>query len=146
MKKEDKIYLQRLEFGDETQILDMISKDEELKDTFSGGNNTISRLMNSIYSAIIKKGNQDVGFVMIVNNEKTDTNEIDMGILKQYRSKGYGTEALRILKQIIIENELDIEIQIKKLNIGAIKSVINNGFVLTKEKEECNYYGIERKR
>lgn len=146
MKKKEEIYLQRLDDNDLTKILDMIYSDEDLKKTFIGEKNTRSRLLNSIYAAIIKKENTDIGFVMLVDNERTNKSEIDMGILKAYRNKGYGTEVLRQLKSIIISNELDIEIQIKKLNMGAIKSVLNNGFVLKSQNQECNYYGIDRKR
>lgn len=142
MKKNSEIFLQRIDFGDEKQVLDMIASDEELKNTFSGGKNTISRLINSIYTALIKKEEESIGFVMLVNNPKTDVNEIDMGILEKYRSKGYGTIALKLLKEIIIQNELQVEVQIKKVNIGAIKSTLNNGFVLAKEDKDHNYYVI----
>lgn len=141
----EKIYLEKLYGNDEKKILDMIFSDDDLRKTFMGDKNTQSRLINSVYSALIKKEDIDVGFVMLVENMRTNKYEIDMGILKEYRSKGYGTEALKILKGIILNNKLDVEIQIKKVNIGAIKSVLNNGFTLCREDVTCNYYGLNKK-
>jgi len=138
----DDIYLYRLEYNEQHEILNLINKDIDLHNTFSGERNTISRILNADYIALIKKGNINIGFVMLVNNLKTNMYEIDMGILKKYRNKGYGTQVLSILKSIILKNKIKTEIQIKKTNIGAIKSVLKNGFILSKNDKNCNYYTL----
>ena len=62
------VYLERLEIGDEQPILDMIQQDAILQRTFNGGRNTLTRLINSDYSAMINNGEENVGFVMLVYN------------------------------------------------------------------------------
>lgn len=140
MKESNNIQLERLDYKDQNKILDLINSDSDLKKTFSGGRNTMARLLNTDYAAFIKKENKTIGFIMLVNNGKTNKYEVDIGILKAYRKKGYGSEALSLLKKIIKKNKLNIEIQIKKNNIAAIKSVLNNGFSLIRDDNMCNYY------
>ena len=101
MASKENVRLSRLEYGQEGQILEMIRNDEELRSTFSGRRNTISRLVHTDYSALIKVGRKNVGFVMLVANDQTGKHEIDMGVLSQYRGKGYGSQALAYLKKII---------------------------------------------
>ena len=138
-----KIRLNRLEDRDLNQILNMINSDEGLKTTFSGGGNTVQRVLDSVYAALIKNVNTTVGFVMITENPKNGKLEIDMGVLEKYRGMGYGTKAMELLKDIILYNELKVEVQIKKTNKAAIKSVLNNGFTLCKQDKLCNYYTVE---
>ena len=127
-----------------TKIIDMIYKDIDLQMTFSGDKNTQSRLLNTKFSALIKKEDKDIGFVMIVHNARTNIDEIDMGILGKYRGKGYGSQALAQLKQIILNNseKLDIEIETKIVNEAAIRSVMKNGFELYRQSEECLYFRL----
>ena len=110
--------------------------------TFAQDRGIRSRLANSCYTAIVEYDNKDIGFVMIVNNPRTNKNEVDMGILKEYRGKGYGTEALGILKDIIVANELEVEIQTKRKNVAAITSMVYNGFKLVRDDKEHYYYTI----
>ena len=79
---------------------------------------------------------------MIVNNPRTNINEIDMGVLKKHRGKGYGTEALGILKEIILDNSLEVEIQTKRINVAAITSIVYNGFKLIRDDKDYYYYSI----
>ena len=143
MSENKNIYLDRLDYDRQHEILDLVQSDTALRNTFTGKRNTISRLLNACYVAFIKLGNEDIGFVMIVNNPRNDMNEIDMGIIEKHKGKGYGTCALSILKNIIIENDLDITIQTSKDNIAANKSVINNGFSLSRNDKDCNYYVLD---
>lgn len=138
------IMLKRLNFNEETQIIDVIYHDVDLQQTFGSDKNIRSRLLNSCYAALIKKDEKTIGFIMIVNNTRTNVNEVDIGILKGYRNKGYGTAALSILKNIIINNELEVEIHAKKQNINAIKSIEKNNFVLLKKDQHYNYYTLPK--
>ena len=49
--------------------------DEELKNTFNRERGIISRLINSCYVAMIEYQNEEIGFVMIVNNQITSKNQ-----------------------------------------------------------------------
>ena len=143
MSKDINLYLDRLDYDRQHEILDLIQSDATLRDTFTGERNTISRLLNACYVAYIKLGNEDIGFVMIVTNPRNYINEIDMGIIEKYRSNGYGTMALGMLKDLIIENGLEVLIQTSKENIAANKSIINNGFSLSRNDKDCNYYVLD---
>lgn len=143
MSNDINIYLDRLDYDRQHEILDLIQSDATLRDTFTGERNTISRLLNACYVAYIKLGNEDIGFVMIVTNPRNYINEIDMGIIEKYRSNGYGTIALGMLKDLIIENGLEVLIQTSKENIAANKSIINNGFSLSRNDKDCNYYVLD---
>ena len=143
MNKNLEIYLDRLDYDRQHEILDLIQSDATLRGTFTGSRNTVSRLLNACYVAFIKLGNEDVGFVMIVNNPRNGMNEIDMGIIEKHRGKGYGTVALGMLKDLIIDNGLDISIQTYKDNIAANRSILNNGFSLSRNDKDCNYYILD---
>lgn len=140
MPKKTNIELQKLEANDQAIVLDIIRGDEELRNTFLGMRNTITRIANSGYTALIKKGSTIVGFIMLVYNFETGKYEIDLGILEKYRYMGYGSQALAQLKQIILNQheKLDIEIQTSRINEPAIRSIVKNGFELY--KEDKNYY------
>mgnify|MGYP003500272630 CR=1 FL=1 len=142
MAKKENVKLNKLEFGEERVVLDMIHADEGLKSTFSGSRNTLTRIANADYTALIKVGNKTVGFIMLVYNGRTDKHEIDMGILSEHRGKGYGTIALGKLKQLIIANGLNVDIQTRQVNEAAIKSIVKNGFVLYKQDQECYYFKL----
>ena len=143
MSENKNIYLDRLDYDRQHEILDLVQSDATLRETFTGNRNTISRLLNACYVAFIKLDNEDIGFVMIVTNPRNYINEIDMGIIEKYRSNGYGTIALGMLKDLIIENGLEVLIQTSKENIAANKSIINNGFSLSRNDKDCNYYVLD---
>ena len=143
MSNDINLYLDRLDYDRQHEILDLIQSDSTLRDTFTGERNTVSRLLNACYVAFIKLGNEDIGFVMVVTNPRNDINEIDMGIIEKHKGKGYGTVALGILKDIIIENGLEVSIQTSKENIAANKSIISNGFSLSRNDKDCNYYVLD---
>jgi len=124
------------------QILKMINSDEELRNVFAGQTNTIKRIANACYTAFIEHEKDIVGFVMLVVNERTNTIEADVGVLKKYRKLGYGTEALGILKEIVIANNLTVEAQVQNTNTAAIKSVIRSGGELVRQDEEHSYYAF----
>ena len=138
------ITLKKLLLNEENKVIDLILSDNKLEDTFGGMHNTLSRLVNSWYTCHILLDDVVIGFAMIVHNPKTEVNEVDMGILSKYRNKGYGTIALGKLKDIIVKNNLEVEVQVKKENISAIRTVLLNGFKKTREDETCNFYKIKK--
>ena len=144
MKKN--VTLKTLNIGEEQKILEMIRSDEILSDTFGTGIDRMYRLAETTYAAIIKDGNTPVGFIMMADPHQTDTHEIDIGILKDYQKQGYGSEALKLLKEIIINNHIKTSVQVNKCNIPAIKTVTNNGFTLVNSDENYNFYTLETKK
>ena len=136
------IKLEKLEYNNQNKVLDIINNDENLKDTFGGDNNTISRILNASYIAIIKKEKTDIGFIMIVDNNST--NEIDLGIINKYQNQGYGTYALSLLTDIITKEKIEVKIQVQNTNIKAIKVVLKNGFKLIEQNEKYNYYSYNK--
>mgnify|MGYP003303878989 CR=1 FL=1 len=144
MANKDNIKLQRLNYGEEGLVLKLIHKDEILRETFAGSRNTVTRIANSAYTALIKKDKTTIGFIMLVENGRTQKFEIDMGILSQYRGKGYGSQALSQLKRIILNSpdKLDVEIQTRIVNEPAIRSILKNGFVLSRQDGECVYFKL----
>ena len=60
MKKYDDIYLYRLKDSQQHEVLALINQDSDLKNTFSGGRNTMSRIFNAGYVAFIKKKEGDL--------------------------------------------------------------------------------------
>lgn len=140
---EQLISLKRVQLDDSnslTEILNLINGDEELQNVFSGQKNTMTRLLNASYVAFIQNKNQNIGFVMIVNNERTNTQEVDMGILEDFRNLGYGTKALELLKEVVEKNRIMVEVQIQNTNMLAIRTVEKNGCKLIRQTEEYNYY------
>ena len=107
-KNTNRVRLKVLDYSEQQKILEMINSDEALKNTFSGDRNTIGRIFNSLYTAIIKDGSKEVGFIMIVYNGRTGKNEIDLGILTKYRNMGYGTKVLELLKDIKEKREAEV--------------------------------------
>ncbi len=142
MTKVNNVRLQQLEFGTESIVFQIINDDTVLKNTFGGGRNTLSRVANSDYTALIKVGKKTVGFVMLVHNDITDKYEVDIGITKEHRGKGYGSKALEKLKLIIQNCNLDVKVQTRNINESAIKIILKNGFVLCDRDEEFSYYTL----
>ena len=54
MSENKKIYLDRLDYDRQHEILDLVQSDATLRETFTGSRNTISRLLNACYVAYIK--------------------------------------------------------------------------------------------
>lgn len=140
------ITLNRLDYNEQGIILDIINKDSTLCQTFKGKENTISRIINSSYAATINKNNTIIGFIMLVYNQRTNSHEIDLGILEKYQNYGYGTIALGKMKDLIQRENVDISIQVKKENTPAIRIVTKNNFTLVDEDEHHNYYGVKSLR
>ena len=73
---EKNVRLRKLDFNEGIKVIDIINQDEDLKNTFAQERIVRSRLANSCYSALIEKDGKSIGFVMIVNNPRTNINEI----------------------------------------------------------------------
>lgn len=143
---EQEIFLKRVELDDSNSlntILNMINSDEELQRIFSGQENTMTRLLNASYVSFIQHSNKNIGFIMIVNNERTNTQEVDMGIMNGFRKNGYGTKALELLKEVVEKDKIMVEVQIQNTNMGAIRMVEKNGCKLIRQTDEYNYYAFD---
>ncbi|MBE6138701.1 MAG: GNAT family N-acetyltransferase [Firmicutes bacterium] len=139
------VILKRIELDDQNSLVKiqrMINNDEDLRNVFSGQRNTVSRLLNACYVAFIQQQKNTIGFVMIVDNARTRTQEVDIGILKPYRKQGYGTQALSLLKDIVIANDLVVEAQVSNTNTAAIRTVVNNGGELIRQDQEHSYFAL----
>lgn len=134
------INLKRLDYDEQNKIIEIINNDQSLQDTFPSERKIISRILNSSYVALIKHKNIPIGFIMLVYNNKENNHELDMGIKKRYQNKGYGTEALNLLKKLLTNEKLKITIQVKTNNIPAIKTVEKNKFLLKKHDNKYRYY------
>ena len=136
-----KIFEKGKNLDDYYKVCDMIKVDDALSDIFLYKED---RITNSAYAAIIEYDNKDVGFVSVLN-EKGDYNffTIDMGILKEYRSKGIGKEVLEIIKEIPCKDFIIGET--RKSNIGANKTTSSVG-ILIAESDKYNYYLLQKER
>lgn len=134
------ISLQKLNYNEQAKIINIIRNDALLKKTFGGTQNTISRILNSSYMGLILKDDITIGFIMLVYNAIDKTHELDIGITDEYRNHGYGTEALGIMKKIIVKEKAKITIQTKNENISATKIINKNNFMLIKQDKKHSYY------
>lgn len=132
--------LNRVDDRELQKIISFISEDNLLLNTFGVGNSFKSRILNSCYACFITLDGINIGFINIV--DKFNNLEIDMGISSLYRGNGYGTKALGLLKNNILNDINNIIIQTKINNIAANKSIINNNFRLIKKDNGFNYYSI----
>lgn len=134
------IELRKIENCDLYQIIGIISEDNLLLKTFGIGNNIKSRLLNSCYACYICLNGVRIGFINVV--DKNNICEVDMGILSMYRNKGYGTMALKMLRESILCYCRNVIIQTERNNIAANKSIIDNEFRLIKKDGKYNYYSM----
>lgn len=134
------IELVRIDDRELYKVNDFISQDNVLFSTFGQAYFLRKRLLDSCYAAYIMIDDKKIGFINIV--DRFNNLEIDMGILSFYRGKGYGTKALKILKEQVIKDRNNIIIQTKRSNIAAIKSIDSNGFKLIKEDNHYKYYTV----
>lgn len=113
------------------KILDFYYKDQLIKDTFGGIR--VDRVLNCDYGFTIKKNDIDIGFILLLN--ENNCYNIDMGIIKKYRNKGYSSKCLKLLK-----NEFNnFNVSVNKNNIAANKS-ISKVLKLDKSYSEVNIY------
>lgn len=122
------------------KIINFVSEDNLLLKTFGNGKNIKSRLLNSYYACYICLDNVEIGFINVV--DVNNVMEVDLGILSMYRNKGYGTMALRMLRESILCYYRNVIIQTERNNVAANKSIIDNEFRLIKKDEKYNYYSM----
>jgi len=134
------ITIEQMDYNEQHKILDFIHQDEILQKTFGGNKDTRARIARSDYVGLIKNDQVPIGFVLLVQSVINDAHEVDIGIFSKYRNKGYGTAALNELKQIIQNQNIKLELQVKKDNISAIRTAEKNDFLLNRTDENYNYY------
>lgn len=132
--------LKKIEDCNLYRIINLVSEDNLLLKTFGNGKNIKSRLLNSCYACFICLNGVRIGFINVV--DKNNMYEVDMGILSMYRNKGYGTMALRMLRESILCYCRNVIIQTERNNVAANKSIIDNEFRLIKKDEKYNYYSM----
>lgn len=132
--------LKKIEDCNLYRIINFVSEDNLLLKTFGNGKNIKSRLLNSCYACYICLDNVEIGFINVV--DVNNVMEVDLGVLSMYRNKGYGTIALRMLRESILCYCRNVIIQTERNNIPANKSIVNNEFRLVRKDEKYNYYSM----
>lgn len=122
------------------KIINVILDDNLLSKTFDTENNMRTRLFDSCYACYIYLDNIKIGFINVI--ERYNTYEVDMGILSMYRNKGYGTMALKMLRDSILCYCRNVIIQTERNNVAANKSIIDNEFRLIKKDGKYNFYSM----
>ncbi len=136
LKEENNINLYRCK-NSEVHWIKKFYYDQSISNTFAG--ERIDRLITSVATFIIKKDNEDIGFILIVPEK--DFYNVDMGIITKYQNKGYGSKALGQLKEIIKRWKINnVILEVKVDNISANKSIISNKLKLYKTFNNKNYY------
>ena len=119
-----------------TIIKDMINENEE--PIFFGDE---YRVKTSEFVSLIKKDEKNIGFIYGVKENNTKFLMIDIGILKKYRGKGYGTEVLKKLQNIPYDKFFIA--QVKKNNVLAVNQLQNNASYLV-ENNEYKYFLLQK--
>lgn len=132
-EEKNKLSIHYYQSGEYTD-LSILYEDEDIRDTFNGFR--ADRIISSEYIFMIDLDDEPIGFILLVLENRNQLG-LDMGIIKKYRNKGYGTEAMKLFKEAI-KNKIDKELvaEVKKNNIGANKAIINGGFEFYKTKNE----------
>lgn len=143
MTKENKISIHSYNDKEYMDLLN-IYNDEDIKDTFNGFRT--DRLVASEYIFMIDLNKKNIGFILLVFENKNNLS-IDMGILKEYRNKGYGKEAMKQLKDIINTSvDKNVYAEVKKDNINANKVITSGGFEFSNTKDNnTNIYKYVKK-
>jgi predicted acetyltransferase len=121
---------------DEYHLITNFYYDDNISDCFNGIR--LDRIINADLAFIIKKDDINIGFILLVN--ENNKYNIDSGILRDHCNKGYGSQALKLLKQTIKKYNINYSIQVKKEDEASNKRLIKNNFNLFKETEKYNYY------
>lgn len=100
------------------------------------------------WAIVLKEENQIIGFIMLKGcpNENGEV-IVGYGIEKEFRRKGYATEALKIFSEWIFENPkaLYVIADTEKLNIPSHKVLQSVGAIRYKETDELIWWKIENK-
>ena len=132
-----KVSLKKLEDFELQRIYDFF-EDEHINYTFA--NDYRSRLACSLIAFIVEKDEEEVGFINFVYEELNNSYNIDLGILDKYRGLGYGSQATKLLKEIIQDCNYDLSIQAEEENYAANRILEKNGFSYVKRLGNINYY------
>lgn len=129
------------DYKEQCKIVTMMKDEEGIRDVFS---DRIDRLVNSVHSFIIRKGNKDIGFVnLVIEKQNYNFYFLDVGLKNQYRNKGIGTSVLKKVQEK--EFEKFIILEVKAENEIANASVSRNG-VMVMQKAGINYYLLQKDR
>ena len=100
--------------------------------------NKISRLYTAGVEMLLLLDDEPIGFLLALNENTQNLLFLDLGIIKKYRGKGYGTLAKEIFMKIYKGDEFIIT-ETRNTNIGANKSSSKIGS-LVYQKDDINFY------
>lgn len=122
----------------------MIDNDLGIREVFGG---RFDRIIATCISWMIKDKDKNIGFINLVE-EKVNHNFLflDMGIIKEYRGKGYGKRFLKEVQELVEKSNLPfILMETRKTNDNANCVGKDIGCFLT-EIEDRNIYLLQRSR
>lgn len=122
----------------DSQIRYMMVNEPGIKEIFS---DKISRLVDSDLSLLIMEDTTPIGFINLVNENIDDMLFLDMGIIEQYRGKGYGKKAVQKLLEISKGYIYEFIIGETKTTNELANAMTNDFAALVNTTEEgFNYY------
>lgn len=129
---------------DSNDMFYMMNYEDGIKDVFRGKND---RLNTTSVSWMIEADNKNIGFINLVV-EKANYNFLflDMGIIKDYRGKGYGKKFLKEVQELVEDSDLPyVLMETKKDNINANIAAREMTCFIT-EVEDRNVYLLQKSR
>lgn len=126
-------------------LSNMMNNEDGIKEIFA---NRLDRIQTADSSWLIKMNGKYVGFVNLVCEKLNhDYLFLDMGVIKAYRGKGIGKQALEEVKRIIEEENFSeyVLMETRKSNIGANKAAEEIGCYLA-EFGDRNVYLLQKER
>lgn len=119
------------------KIIDFITTDPGIREIFG---EKITRVAASEISLLIELNDIPIGFINLVSENINNILFLDMGISENYRGKGYGKEAIRILLDCLGEDITEYIIGETKETNSLANSMSNENAALVHQKNGLNYY------
>lgn len=141
---EREIFVKYIDEKEDFDILKKLYMKKEINSTFSGYR--ADRISASEYSFLIYLDDVPIGFILCVREiKKNNSLSIDMAILKKYRNKGYGREALEAFRDYYlhqIPENMIVEVDKNNLPANGIKNVFDLEYLET--EHNSNIFEIKR--
>ena len=119
----------------------MMNNEKGIQEIFAG---RLDRLLSSEFSWLIVLDEEEVGFANLVREKSNyDFLFLDLGIKEKYRGKGIGTEVLRLLTEMPINNYVLLETKINNISANKINQKVG---CLIDTIGEQNYYLLQTGR
>ena len=129
---------------DYNDMFNMMQNEDGIKDVFR---QRTDRLNTTSVSWMIQAGNKTIGFInLVVEKANYDYLFLDMGIIKDYRGKGYGKKFLQEVQNLVEHSDLPyVLMETKKNNINANIAAEDIACLIT-EVEDRNVYLLQKSR